>query len=259
MPKLMNLIGQTFNDLTVIERAPSQKKQTMWKCRCSCGNFTTVSSGNLRHNSVKSCGCKQFSVLSDKLTKNEVGKRFGRLIALEQVKIPKTKKGKKDGNQVYYRCICDCGRETVVWGGHLRAGNTVSCGCYRNDRIRETIATHGLSGTPEYETGRRHLRNALDKDWTLEMERVIRSEFPCCCICGITEEEHKQQFGQSLHVDHVLPLSAGNGLKPGNAVVLCRFHNDSKGDRSLNDLPLDWQASIIWNAFKFKDVWDYSR
>ena len=37
-----------------------------------------------------------------------------------------------------WRCACDCGNETVVTGGNLRAGNVQSCGCYRIEKCRET-------------------------------------------------------------------------------------------------------------------------
>ncbi len=31
------------------------------------------------------------------------------------------------GNQVFYRCLCDCGKETIVYSGNLRSGHTVCC------------------------------------------------------------------------------------------------------------------------------------
>ncbi len=50
-----------------------------------------------------------------------------------------------------WRCLCECGKETVVAGGHLRGRRgTRSCGCYASDRRREAATTHGLSGTPEH-------------------------------------------------------------------------------------------------------------
>lgn len=33
-----NLVGQVFNDLTVVEKVTDG----MWKCKCKCGNFITV-------------------------------------------------------------------------------------------------------------------------------------------------------------------------------------------------------------------------
>lgn len=58
MSKLIDLTGQTFNMLTVIERDLS-KKGTYWKCQCGCENktITSVKASNLKSGAVKSCGC----------------------------------------------------------------------------------------------------------------------------------------------------------------------------------------------------------
>lgn len=54
----LNLIGQKFSRLTVIEFAGSQdKKYTMWKCKCDCGNEVVVRGVRLRNGMTKSCGC----------------------------------------------------------------------------------------------------------------------------------------------------------------------------------------------------------
>lgn len=57
----IDLTGEKFGRLTVIERAPNQKNyQTRWVCRCDCGKEVLVARGNLRSGHTKSCGC--FSV-----------------------------------------------------------------------------------------------------------------------------------------------------------------------------------------------------
>ena len=52
-----DLTGQTFNRLTVIERAPYNLNGITWICRCSCGGFTDANSYQLTHGIKKSCGC----------------------------------------------------------------------------------------------------------------------------------------------------------------------------------------------------------
>jgi len=42
MPRKENLIGKTFNRLTVIKEAPSKNKKTYWICKCECGNIVEV-------------------------------------------------------------------------------------------------------------------------------------------------------------------------------------------------------------------------
>lgn len=59
MGKFKDLTGQKFGRLTVIERAPTKNKRTMWKCVCSCPNKTIfiVDSANLTSGHTKSCKC----------------------------------------------------------------------------------------------------------------------------------------------------------------------------------------------------------
>ena len=60
MNKLIDLMGQKFGRLTVIERAENTKDgRAQWKCKCDCGNELIVRGKNLRNGSTKSCGCLQ--------------------------------------------------------------------------------------------------------------------------------------------------------------------------------------------------------
>ena len=55
--RLNDLTGKRFGRLTVIHRAESIKGQTIWHCRCDCGNEKDVHAANLIKGSTKSCGC----------------------------------------------------------------------------------------------------------------------------------------------------------------------------------------------------------
>lgn len=57
MGKFEDLTGKTFNRLTVIERIENNKKAPKWLCKCNCGNYVEVQSGNLKNGHTKSCGC----------------------------------------------------------------------------------------------------------------------------------------------------------------------------------------------------------
>lgn len=48
--------GRRFGKLTVIERAPSRRNLTYWRCRCDCGNTVEVWRANLLRGTT-SCGC----------------------------------------------------------------------------------------------------------------------------------------------------------------------------------------------------------
>lgn len=71
--------------------------------------------------------------------------RFGRLTVVRMTE-------KVYGGKRYKaaECRCDCGKVKVYALSNLTSGATQSCGCYRNQRIRETVVTHGLANTPIY-------------------------------------------------------------------------------------------------------------
>jgi hypothetical protein len=58
----LDLLGQRFGRLLVVERAPSDKwGGRRWVCLCECGNTTTASASNLRGGHVRSCKCIESS------------------------------------------------------------------------------------------------------------------------------------------------------------------------------------------------------
>lgn len=59
MGKLIDLTGQRFGRLTVIERCGvATSGHALWECVCDCGNHHTTTSNQL-HSGTKSCGCLQ--------------------------------------------------------------------------------------------------------------------------------------------------------------------------------------------------------
>lgn len=53
MSKLINLVGQKFGKLKVIEYAGNSK----WLCKCECGNTKIINGKHLREKETFSCGC----------------------------------------------------------------------------------------------------------------------------------------------------------------------------------------------------------
>ena len=106
-----------FGHWTVLKR----NHDGTWLCHCRCGTKENVPEAWLLSGFSKSCGCRKSKV------KDLREKRFGRLTAIEPI-------GKKyaDGS-IRWRCICDCGNETIVSSNHLLQNHTTSCGCWRNE------------------------------------------------------------------------------------------------------------------------------
>ena len=117
-PGRKDLTGQRFGRLVCLKPSEERDRQgaTQWICKCDCGKECLAATHQLLCGYKKSCGC-----LSHPPLKNYVGKRFGMLTVLEYA-------GKRDGMH-RWRCLCDCGKESIVGQTLLQSGKTKSCGC----------------------------------------------------------------------------------------------------------------------------------
>lgn len=92
------------------------------------------------------------------------GKIYGRLTVI-----------KRDGIlslHPAWLCRCSCGNEKRFRASDLKLGKVLSCGCYRNEKVREAISVHGdasRSGKrPEYNVWlamRSRCQNPNNKDF----------------------------------------------------------------------------------------------
>lgn len=64
-----------------------------------------------------------------------IGQKFGRLTVLEEAEPYISPQGVKARR---YKCLCECGKSTVVSTNQLRRGGTVSCGCFHRDQQKQS-------------------------------------------------------------------------------------------------------------------------
>jgi hypothetical protein len=58
MPAFIDITGQRFGRLVALQRyGQNSWGNSLWECKCDCGNTTTLPSGKLRRGHTKSCGC----------------------------------------------------------------------------------------------------------------------------------------------------------------------------------------------------------
>lgn len=77
-----------------------------------------------------------------------IGQRFTKLLVTEFA-------GFDNSNQSMFKCICDCGNETIKRGANLKRQATLSCGCLRNiasKNLGYSAKKHGLTKTSTYIT-----------------------------------------------------------------------------------------------------------
>lgn len=73
---------------------------------------------------------------------NLINKRFGRLVVIEYLG--------RQHHSSRWKCQCDCGNQIDVNATSLKLGNSLSCGCFRRERMSKINLRHGMSGTPEH-------------------------------------------------------------------------------------------------------------
>lgn len=144
-PGQKDLTGMRFGRLVCLE--PTEQRlyggSVVWKCHCDCGNECLAASGQLTKGYKKSCGCLEYPPLKD-----FVGKRFGQLTVTEYA-------GKRSGMH-RWRCLCDCGKETVVGQTLLQTGKTKSCGCLQASIIEKNLKLVEGTSVTLLEAGKKH-------------------------------------------------------------------------------------------------------
>jgi len=264
MRKRVDLTGQRYGALTVVEYAGSDRHGALWLCRCDCGNNKTVHPLDLERGKVMSCGCRR----SPDLT----GHVFGRLTVVRRA-------GSRRGKSIWL-CRCGCGNEAIVSAVSLNRGVTRSCGCLvreglnlaghvfgrltaiecvgnngkagkhrwlcqcecgnevlvPSDRLRsgETRSCGCLKADTSAATGRQNVihggyANGSKPDypagWTEEFRELVRArDGHTCQICGAP------QNGRAHDVHHI-DYDPENTVAE-NCIALCsKCHGHTNGDR----------------------------
>lgn len=126
-PGCRDISGMRFGRLTAVEPTGEViRGSAVWRCRCDCGGEVHAPLHQLTAGYRKSCGC-----LGHPERKDYIGRRFGRLTVTAY-------EGKRDGMH-RWRCLCDCGRETVVGQTLLQSGKTKSCGCLQSEIYQDNL------------------------------------------------------------------------------------------------------------------------
>lgn len=116
-----NLIGMKFGKVTIDCKTNKRDSNgtIIWSGVCECGNRCESSSSDFIRGRCTSCGCDKYSSMILDLS----NMRFGNLVAIEPYGYNDSRKKR------LWKCLCDCGNETIVTTSDLTTGNTMSCGC----------------------------------------------------------------------------------------------------------------------------------
>lgn len=114
----------------------------------------------------------------------EVGQRFGRLVYTG-----KTFTQNAHGHWVrFIECVCDCGEVKNYRFSSVAKGEVQSCGCYRKEKTRKQMSTHGLSNHPLYDVWQKIIDRCYKKTCSaykdyggrgIEMWQDWKDDFVC--------------------------------------------------------------------------------
>lgn len=210
MAKKLNLTNQRFGKLLVVEEAERIHKSdgVMWLCKCDCGNFKVISSGNLRGGDTKSCGCLHIETAKKLGYGSKIdltGQKFGKLLVLAD-----SSKRTVFGH-VLWLVKCDCGVVKEITTSNLHG--TKSCGCYviellmkenpsKRPEIKKILSEQKLrENNPAWQGG---ISPIYHPNFTPAFCKKIRDL--CgnkCKICEKTNDENINETAQTLHVHHI--------------------------------------------------------
>ncbi len=119
MPRALDLAGQKFGKLTVLERVGKDKHgHYVWRCRCDCGSEVMAVGYAMRSGTRRSCGkCGKTPV---ERAVDIAGQVVGDYMAVERVGTY--------GTSAKWRCVCTkCGSEKEQGAYQFRIGKRASC------------------------------------------------------------------------------------------------------------------------------------
>lgn len=119
MPRALDLAGQKFGKLTVLERlGKNDRGHYIWRCRCDCGNYVDAVGYAVKNGSWQSCGkCGKRPV---ERSVNIAGQVVGDYMAVERIGTY--------GTSAKWKCVCTtCGSEKEQGAYQFRIGKRASC------------------------------------------------------------------------------------------------------------------------------------
>ena len=177
-----------------------------------------------------------------------INSRFGRLIVLRGT-------AKRKHNERIWECLCDCGNIKEVATGHLRDGNTRSCGCLHKEaarrnsvisRVKATEANKKPYGEASFNSlymnyhrnaNKRNLIMDLTKD---EFRRLTKQD---CFYCGVgpnqvwlrkqTNPKHKTN-GEYVY-NGIDRMDSNKGYTIDNVVPCCFKCNEAKNSLNVKE------------------------
>lgn len=171
---------------------------------------------------------------------NLIGQRFGKLLVIERAA------NRKGIPNAFWLCKCDCGNIKEIASNALRCGYTISCGCYRKEKmINEKRIEPGLSAKRMVYSN--YKLNAKKKNISFELtfEKFISLTQKNCHYCDselLNLSIVKGRNGSFIY-NGIDRKDNTKGYTIENCVPCCKICNVAKGSMSYDDF-IKWGKKL---------------
>jgi hypothetical protein len=152
-----------------------------------------------------------------------VDKKFGMLYVV-CVHSRMSSLGNESNNYEYfYRCLCNCGRQTVISRGNLRKRHTKSCGCLMHQEASDSArwTGHGkLSGFFWRDICGKATRGSRTLEFTLTIKEaweIFESQDERCALTGWKLSINRSNKGQSTRTASLDRIDSTRGYVASNS------------------------------------------
>lgn len=217
------MIGQKYNNLTVLSEPykVAQGTPLVCDCKCDCGSLTVRRKQDLINGRIKSCGCLNLN--------SPIGKTFNKLtvVSFSHSREYVQENGSKQ-NVKFFECICDCGNTTTVRQSTL--GRTLSCGCQQ---------------TEENKSRAKDVTNQKFTRLTAIARDLETGKWNCLCDCG------NEVLIRLAQLSNGSTQSCGCLQKEKASISITNQHKEKRRSRGLpEDVPMATQYSLERLEFK---------
>lgn len=179
-----------------------------------------------------------------KLRNDLTGQKFNRLLVLNPI-FPR-----KEGKHLYYKCLCDCGKESNVNGSKLKNNHTRSCGCLHNDTRKDHRKLEkGIANRNALINSYKGNAKVKKLEFNLSNEEMISIFESNCYYCNrppycIFERKNTNGAYIFTGIDRMNP---SKGYSIENVVPCCTQCNYNKRDMNFEDF-LKWIEVVYLNV-----------
>ena len=171
------------------------------------------------------------------------GQRSGNLVVTERAGY--------NGNNVLWRCICDCGEEHVVRSANIRSGRVKSCGCSKVAWIREANSLpYGVAAFNELYASMKHSAYIRSYEWRLNKSQVKKLTSSDCFYCGSSPHREKTVPGGTYLYNGLDRVDNEEGYTIENVVPCCWVCNRAKLDMNVEEFVL-WIKQVYRHVTEF--------